>query len=159
MHKLNTNIIPNCIESMPKLCAIGKNIGVNINIAGVASINVPTTNNNIFIINNITIGLSDKPNIKSVIYVGTFVKANIQDIIDDAPIKNTIIAVMFTASNNILGRSFNFIDLYKNIDNNKEYTTAIAAPSVAVNIPPVIPPIIITINDKLGIASKTTFKA
>ena len=144
---------------MPKLCAIGKNIGVNINIAGVASINVPTTNNNIFIINNITIGLSDKPNIKSVIYVGTFVKANIQDIIDDAPIKNTIIAVMFTASNNILGKSFNFIDLYKNIDNNKEYTTAIAAPSVAVNIPPVIPPIIITINDKLGIASKTTFKA
>ena len=42
-------------------------------------------------------------------------------------------------------------------EENKEYTTAIAAPSVAVNIPPVIPPIIITINDKLGIASKSTF--
>ena len=49
--------------------------------------------------------------------------------------------------------------LYNIIDNNKEYTTAIAAPSVAVNIPPVIPPIIITINDKLGIASKSTLIA
>ena len=34
-----------------------------------------------------------------------------------------------------------------------EYTTATAAPSVAVNTPPTIPPIIININAKLGSAS------
>ena len=56
-----------------------------------------------------------------------------------------------------VSEDINIVDLL--VDNNKEYTTAIAAPSVAVNIPPVIPPIIITINDKLGIASKSTFIA
>lgn len=111
IHKLNISIIPNWIGSIPKFLAVGKNIGVNINIAGVKSINVPTINNIKFIISNITTGLEDIPNNNSVVALGKFVNAITQDIIGDTPIKNTIIPVISTVSNNILGISFTYIYL------------------------------------------------
>jgi hypothetical protein len=53
-HILNISITPNWISVIPKLCAIGRKIGVNISIAGVISINIPTTRSIIFINKNIT---------------------------------------------------------------------------------------------------------
>lgn len=41
--------IPNCIGLMPNAVHIGSKIGVKIRIAGVTSINVPTTSNSTFI--------------------------------------------------------------------------------------------------------------
>lgn len=57
IHKLNTSIIPNCIAVIPikSLVTTGRNIGVNINIAGVISINVPTTKSITLLISKITI--------------------------------------------------------------------------------------------------------
>ena len=51
---MNISITPNWISVIPKLCAIGRKIGVNISIAGVISINIPTTRSIIFINKNIT---------------------------------------------------------------------------------------------------------
>ena len=101
IQRLNTSIIPNCTVSIPKFCAIGSNIGVNIKIAGVKSINVPTTNNKIFIANNTNTLLLEIPKINSVIIVGILVKARTHDIIDEAAIKNNNLAAIF-AHNQIL---------------------------------------------------------
>ena len=54
MHRLNTIMIPKWMGCMPKLVQIGRKIGVNISIAGVISINIPTTRSIIFINKNIT---------------------------------------------------------------------------------------------------------
>lgn len=51
--KLKQSKIPKWIASIPSDLQIGKRIGVNISIAGVTSINVPTTSNNTFIRSNI----------------------------------------------------------------------------------------------------------
>ena len=40
-HILKINITPNWMSLMPKLCAIGRKIGVKIKIAGVMSMNIP----------------------------------------------------------------------------------------------------------------------
>ena len=47
--KLKQSKIPKWIASIPSDLQIGKRIGVNISIAGVTSINVPTTSNKTFI--------------------------------------------------------------------------------------------------------------
>ena len=52
IHKLSTMMIPKCTGCIPNSVTTGKNIGVNISIAGVISIKVPTISNVIFISKN-----------------------------------------------------------------------------------------------------------
>ena len=78
---------------------------MKIKIAGVGSMKVPSTNKITFIINRIIIGLLDTPSNPDAIKSGIFVKARIHDIIEDKPIKNTIILVSFADSSKILGKS------------------------------------------------------
>ena len=61
--KLKQSRIPNCIGLMPNAVHIGSKIGVKIRIAGVTSINVPTTSNSTFIKRRISILLSVRPRI------------------------------------------------------------------------------------------------
>lgn len=145
--KLKQSKIPKWIASIPSDLQIGKRIGVNISIAGVTSINVPTTSNNTFIRSNIRNLLVVRPSIALAIISGIPVNAIAHDIIDERPIMNVIIPVVLAASRTILGISLSLNALYIS-DNTVAYTTAIAEPSVAVKIPPRIPPITITISKK-----------
>ena len=48
-HMLKISMTPNWISLIPRLCAIGRKIGVKIRIAGVMSMNIPTTMRMMFI--------------------------------------------------------------------------------------------------------------
>lgn len=109
--KLKQSRIPNCIGLMPNAVHIGSKIGVKIRIAGVTSINVPTTSNSTFIKRRISILLSVRPRIAVAIISGIYVKAIAHDMIDERPIINVIIPVVFADSSTILGMSFNLNDL------------------------------------------------
>ena len=113
IHKLNTSIIPNCIAVIPikSLVTTGRNIGVNINIAGVISINVPTTKSITLIISKITILLLLIPSKAFEIAAGIPVNAKIHAIILETPIRKTMIPVVSALSLNILYKSFIFIVL------------------------------------------------
>ena len=113
IHRLKVIITPKCTGFIPKLSAIGRNIGVKIKMAGVGSINVPKISKMIFIRNKIIIGLSEKPRIESAIRLGILVNAKIHDMIEERPIKKTMIQVNLEDSNKILGKSDIFIVLYK----------------------------------------------
>ncbi len=78
---------------MPKCSAIGIKIGVKINTAGVRSINIPTISRMRFIRIKMIIGLSEIESIQSLIMVGRPVNAIAQDIMVEAPIKNSIMTV------------------------------------------------------------------
>ena len=54
IHILKISITPNWISLIPRLCAIGRKIGVKIRIAGVISMNMPTTIRITFIRKKIT---------------------------------------------------------------------------------------------------------
>ena len=90
---------------MPKLAQIGRNIGVNIRIAGVGSMKVPTTRSSRFIIRRMAILLLVSPKSTSAIIAGILVKLIIQLMMDDTPIMNITIAVIFTLSSRILLKS------------------------------------------------------
>jgi len=96
---------------MPNAVQIGSKIGVNISIAGVTSINVPTTSNKTFIKRRIKYLLVVSPRIAVAIISGISVNAIAHDIIDERPIMNVIIPVVFADSRTILGISFILNDL------------------------------------------------
>ena len=77
--KLKQSRIPNCIGLMPNAVHIGSKIGVKIRIAGVTSINVPTTSNSTFIKRRISILLSVRPRIAVASISGISVKAIAHD--------------------------------------------------------------------------------
>ena len=131
---------------------------MKISIAGVTSINVPTTSNNTLIRSKIRYLLVVRPRIAFAIISGIPVNAIAHDIIDESPIINVMIPVVLAASRTILGMSLILKALYIS-DNTVAYTTAIAEPSVAVKIPPRIPPITITISKRLGIACQNVLRA
>ena len=58
MHRLSTMMMPKCRGEIPRLCAMGKKIGVKIRTAGVISIKIPTSSKIKLISSKIKIGLS-----------------------------------------------------------------------------------------------------
>ena len=88
---------------------IGRKIGVKIKIAGVGSIKVPTNKSTKLIIKRVITLLFVNVNIALEIIVGISVYAIIQDMIEDTPIRNTMITVVLAESRMILGRSFALI--------------------------------------------------
>ena len=85
---------------------------LKINVAGVISMNVPTTNKIMLIINRMTYLLLEIDNNPFETIVGMFVKAITQDIILETPIKKIMIPVISALALKISGKSFHFIDLY-----------------------------------------------
>ena len=88
---------------------IGRKIGVKIKIAGVGSIKVPTNKSTTLMIKRVITLLFVNVNIALEIIVGIYVYAIIQDMIEDTPIRNTMITVVLAESRMILGRSFALI--------------------------------------------------
>ena len=60
-HMLKISMTPNCTLLIPSLVAIGRKIGVKIRMAGVISINIPTTRRMIFMSKKITYLLEVSP--------------------------------------------------------------------------------------------------
>ena len=90
---------------IPSEVTTGSNIGVKISIAGVISMNVPTTNRMILIIKQITILLSDTARSAALIVWGIFSYAKIHDIAVDVAIRSITTAVVIPVSSRSLGRS------------------------------------------------------
>ena len=111
MLKFITITIPNCTGSIPSLMAMGKNIGVKINTAGVISINVPTASKITFIISNITKLLSETDIRACDTSCGIFSNAITQDIAIEVAINNITIAVVEALLNKIFGKSLSVISL------------------------------------------------
>ncbi len=84
---------------------IGKNIGVNINTAGVISMKIPTNKRIVFIIRIIIIGLSLNPKIISFIKEGKSSYDMTQDILIEVAIKNKTILDILMVSIKISERS------------------------------------------------------
>ena len=143
---------------MPRLWTIGRKMGVKIKQAGVISRNIPTTRSTRFIRSRMTYLLVDKDMIALLIAAGIPVYAITHDIADDAEIKNRMIPLVAALFSKIFIKDFILILLYT-MDRIRQYSTHTPAPSVAVAIPPTIPPITITIKSRLGIDSNVIFSA
>lgn len=74
--KLTVKITPNKIGSTPILDTTGSKIGVNMIMEAIVSINMPTNNKKILIINRITIGLSEIFTKKFANFAGTCCKVS-----------------------------------------------------------------------------------
>ena len=109
--RLKHRRIPKCIGLMPNAVQIGSKIGVNIRIAGVTSMNVPTTSNKILIRRRIKYLFVVSPRIAAATISGISVNAIAHDMIDERPIINVMIPVVFTDSRTILGMSVILNDL------------------------------------------------
>ncbi len=79
MHRFNTITIPKCTGSIPKVVTTGKNIGVNINTAGVMSIKVPTMSRIMLMAKKMANLLSSCSNKNVLIISGIPSKENNQD--------------------------------------------------------------------------------
>ena len=106
IHMLKINITPNCTSDIPRLCAIGRKIGVKIKIAGVISINIPTTNKMIFIKKKITYLLEEIVISAELIAAGIPEYAITKDIAVEAEIKNKITPLVQALLNKICIKDF-----------------------------------------------------
>lgn len=93
-HILKISITPNWISDMPRLWAMGRKIGVKIRIAGVISINIPTTIKIIFIIRNTTYLLVEMDMMPALIAAGIPEYAITKDIAEEAEIRNRIMPLV-----------------------------------------------------------------
>src|SRR5690625_5722469 len=122
------------MASIPSSINREKNMAVKINSAGVISIHTPITNHDRLIIKKTPIGLLTLLSNTLDKYSGKLSHENRHDIAIEVPIRNVTIAFVFALCKNIALKSFNRTSLYASA-RTEAYTTAIAAPSVAVKIP------------------------
>lgn len=108
-HILKISITPNWISVMPRLWAIGRKIGVKIRIAGVMSINIPTTIKIIFIRRRITYLFVEMDIISVEIAAGIPEYAITKDIAEDAEIRNRIIPLVQALLTRIFIKDFTVI--------------------------------------------------
>ena len=109
IHMLKISITPNWISVIPRLWAIGRKIGVKIRIAGVMSINIPTTSRMIFIKKKITNLLEDTDKSASLITAGIPEYAITKDIAEEAEIRNKIIPLVQALLTRIFIKEFTVI--------------------------------------------------
>lgn len=93
-HMLKISITPNWISVIPRLCAMGRKIGVKIRIAGVMSINIPTIIKITFIKKRITYLLEDTDKSASLITAGIPEYAITKDMAEEAEIRNRIMPLV-----------------------------------------------------------------
>ena len=109
IHMLKISITPNWISDIPRLWAMGRKIGVKIRIAGVMSINIPTTSRMIFIKKKITNLLEDTDKSASLITAGIPEYAITKDIAEEAEIRNRIIPLVQALLTRIFIKEFTVI--------------------------------------------------
>ena len=109
IHMLKISITPNWISDIPRLWAMGRKIGVKIRIAGVMSINIPTTSRMIFIKKKITNLLEDTDKSASLITAGIPEYAITKDIAEEAEIRNKIIPLVQALLTRIFIKEFTVI--------------------------------------------------
>ena len=93
-HMLKISITPNWISLIPRLCAIGRKIGVKIRIAGVISMNMPTTIRITFIRKKITYLLVEMDIIPLEIAAGIPEYAITKDMAEEAEIRNRMMPLV-----------------------------------------------------------------
>ena len=91
---LKISITPNWISLIPRLCAIGRKIGVKIRIAGVISMNMPTTIRITFIRRKITYLLVEMDMIPLEIAAGIPEYAITMDMAEEAEIRNRMMPLV-----------------------------------------------------------------
>ena len=106
-----TIMTPKWIGLIPKLCTIGRKIGVKIKSAGAISINVPTIRRKILRISRITYLLLEIPRTSLLIAAGSPVKDITNDNTEDAPMISITIVVITAASTSSFGISLSLIVL------------------------------------------------
>ena len=105
MHMLKIMTTPNCMALIPKLCAMGRKIGVKIKMAGVMSMNVPMTSRMMFMSMNMIILLFVTDSRASEIAAGIPEYAMTQLIALDAEIRNRMIPLVFALSSRMSMKS------------------------------------------------------
>lgn len=105
-HMLNISITPNWMSLMPRLCAMGRKIGVNIRMAGVMSMNIPTTIRMTFINKKMIILLDEMDMMPSLIAAGIPEYAMTNDIAEEAEIKNRMMPLVHALFTNIFMNDF-----------------------------------------------------
>ena len=93
-HMLKISITPNWMLDIPRLSAIGRKIGVKIRIAGVISINIPTTIRIMFISRKITYWWVDTDLMAELMAAGIPEYAITKDMAEEAEIKNRIMPLV-----------------------------------------------------------------
>ena len=87
-HMLKISMTPNWMSVIPRLCAIGRKIGVKIRIAGVISMNMPTIRRITFISRSTTYLLEETAMIAELIAAGIPEYAITKDMAEEAEIRN-----------------------------------------------------------------------
>ena len=91
---------------IPKLWAIGRKIGVKIRIAGVISINIPTTIRIMFISNRITYLLVEMDMMPSLMAAGIPEYAMTKDMAEEADIRNRMMPLVHELLTRIFMKDF-----------------------------------------------------
>ena len=105
-HMLKISITPNWISLIPRLCAIGRKIGVKIRIAGVISMNMPTTIRITFIRKKITYLLVEMDIIPLEIAAGIPEYAITKDMAEEAEIRNKMMPLVQALLTKIFMKDF-----------------------------------------------------
>ena len=105
-HMLKISITPNWISLIPRLCAIGRKIGVKIRIAGVISMNMPTTIRITFIRKKITYLLVEMDMIPLEIAAGIPEYAITKDMAEEAEIRNRMMPLVQALLTKIFMKDF-----------------------------------------------------
>ena len=105
-HMLKISITPNWISLIPRLCAIGRKIGVKIRIAGVISMNMPTTFRITFIWKKITYLLVEMDIIPLEIAAGIPEYAITKDMAEEAEIRNKMMPLVQALLTKIFMKDF-----------------------------------------------------
>ena len=105
-HMLKISITPNWISLIPRLCAIGRKIGVKIRIAGVISMNMPTTIRITFIRKKITYLLVEMDIIPLEIAAGIPEYAITKDMAEEAEIRNRMMPLVQALLTKIFMKDF-----------------------------------------------------
>ena len=105
-HMLKISITPNWISLIPRLCAIGRKIGVKIRLAGVISMNMPTTIRITFIRKKITYLLVEMDMIPLEIAAGIPEYAITKDMAEEAEIRNRMMPLVQALLTKIFMKDF-----------------------------------------------------
>ena len=105
-HMLKISITPNWISLIPRLCAIGRKIGVKIRSAGVISMNMPTTIRITFIRKKITYLLVEMDIIPLEIAAGIPEYAITKDMAEEAEIRNRMMPLVQALLTKIFMKDF-----------------------------------------------------
>ena len=106
MQRLAIRMMPKWMSDSPSWRTTGSRIGVKIRMAGVMSMNIPTTSSSALIVSRMTTGFCESPISAAETVCGMLATVMIQDIALEAPISSITTAVVMPVCRQMPGRSF-----------------------------------------------------